>query len=113
MMGFKCDKLCMLLVFAIFLISCKNKKIKSKKFSQKINCYTLRIDNVECAMCAKKAILALESLPNVKNVEFICKDHHYQDCFARMYLKDRYLDVSVQEISNKLSEFGFELNSLT
>mgnify|MGYP002361476901 FL=1 len=71
----------------------------------------MTIEGVECALCAKKAILVLESLPNVQYVEFVCNDENYQDCFAKMYLKNQ-TPIDENQIKNKLLEVGFDLNHI-
>lgn len=112
MVNFKWVNIRALLVFGLFFTGCANQKKSAKKLNQRVNCYTLIIKGVECALCAKKAILALETIPNVKKVEFICNDVHYHDCFAKMYMKNHQAQVSAVEVKNKLLEIGFELDSL-
>ena len=112
-MNFRWVNIWVLLAFGLFLPGCANQKKRLKKLNKRVNCYTLTVSGVECALCAKKAILALEAIPNVQKVEFICNDAHYDDCFAKMYIKNQQAQVSVDEIKNKLLEVGFELDSLS
>lgn len=111
-MNFNLAKMLVPLAFCLFLSGCVNTKKRSKEINKRMSFYTLTVDGVECALCAKKAILALETIPNVKKVEFICNDTYYEDCFAKIYLDDCSLAVPADQIKNKLTEVGFELNNL-
>lgn len=100
-----------LLVFCLFLTGCSSRKNKHTK-NNKSAFYVLNIPDVECALCAKKAITALETVSNVKYVEFVCNDTNYHDCFANVYLKNPQEPLDVAEIENKLFEIDFQLGSI-
>lgn len=107
----KMIKVSLLLVFSLFVTGCVNRQNNYKKRSKSL-VYTLNINGVECALCAKKAIAALETISNVDYVEFICNDNHYYDCFAKMYMKN-HMPVDLELIKNKLITLGFELRDLS
>ena len=110
-MNFKLKNFNKIVLLIAFLSGCtykKNKKINLGK--QRF--YTLVVDGVECAQCAKKAVVSLESVPEVLHAEYVCNDHEYSDCFARVYAKSKRKNLSIVPLRRALSKVGFELSSI-
>ena len=96
-----------LLIFVLFLSGCKGNKNTKKNLKVKNKFYTLYIYGVECALCAKKAVIALESVPSVAYAEYICHDQDYTNCYAKLYMKHKDAALPIQIIRQKLQEVGF------
>ena len=83
----------------LFIISgCAHQKKGSLAKKKGKDFYTVRVDGVECAMCAKKAVVALESAPSIVHAEYVCNDSEYIDCYARVYGKGKRKNVLIAEI---------------
>lgn len=78
-------------------------KKKSKDF------YVLKVGGVECALCAKKAVMALESVPSIVHAEYVCNDSEYIDCYARVYGKSKRKNVLIGDVQNAISRTKFKL----
>lgn len=113
MENFKLINTYIALTFLLVIAGCKRSSIRENKFAKRSSYYVLRIDGVECALCAKKTILALEKISGVLRAEYICNDLYYHDCFVNMYLINKDVSISQKVINDQLVCEGFELVSVT
>lgn len=95
----------------MFLSGCAHKNISKMSLSSRKN-YTLVVDGVECAQCAKKAVISLEAVPNVLHAEYVCSDHGYSDCYARVYAKSMRKNLSIAALRKALAKIDFGIASI-
>lgn len=99
------------LVLAFMFSGCAQRKNNGLSKKNK-GCYALRVEGVECALCAKKAVIALESVPSIIHAEYVCNDSEYIDCYARVYGRNKRKNVLIGDVQSAIGKTKFSLKSM-
>ncbi len=110
------NKLFKPLILLIFLLPGCAKKSSNKtvynSHQKNSNLYELKVEGIECKLCASLSLRALESLPEVSKAEFVCLDKEFKNYFIKLYLKNNIKEPNVKNLKNALKKEGFSLVSI-
>lgn len=98
----------------LVLTGCKKKPLPLALSSPdtKVRTYSVKATGVECILCAKSAMKAVASVPQVHEIKFNSPDGVYEHGLISFSLKSGQ-QLPIKEIHQELKERGFSLEFLT